>query len=335
MDSIVCKEMQEENQRLRFRILSDIRYSIKNHNFIETALDENIKNIKIELLDYLSIKNFTSNKLNGYFYINKNENLNDINNYVNYIYKCTSLIFYYFIQLGLLDETDNITKEFEWLEYMNNLLRIFEDSYYDFSKLKDSESVFFDGDVIITDPCYLNKIDEKNQKEISYSEYAEINNIPYMERDTIYGDWSCTTYKIKNYLTEKYGKWDNYINKFTQEDLNHIEQVGEFCADSGMVCVTLLKDIEKFKKFDWYDSRPWTTTLIRNFKGYANFKITSETYTKEPAPITSKKENSYEFLYNKYLQGQLEREYSVQVILNGFDKKTGERITFLGTQTSF
>ena len=46
MDSIVCKEMQEENQRLRFRILSDIRYSIKNHNFIETALDENIKNIK-------------------------------------------------------------------------------------------------------------------------------------------------------------------------------------------------------------------------------------------------------------------------------------------------
>ena len=73
----------------------------------------------------------------------------------------------------------------------------------------------------------------------------------YLCRDTIYGDWSCTTF-----------------NSDTKET------IGEFCADAGMVAVFLLDEVLAYNPdFDWYESRPWTTTLIKDFDGDIEIKV--------------------------------------------------------------
>ena len=77
----------------------------------------------------------------------------------------------------------------------------------------------------------------------------------YLSRDTIYGDWSCTTF-----------------NTDTKEP------IGEFCADAGMVGVFLLDEVLKYNpKFDYHIERPWTTTLIKDFDGEVYFKVKDET----------------------------------------------------------
>lgn len=162
----------------------------------------------------------------------------------------------------------------------------------------------FKGDIIITDPCYICKEKQEvgeypvsedyfsysskknypDYKKSSYeskqyreewkryftalSEYRD-NNISdwelcnygedmevleiknYICRDTLYGDWSCTTY-----------------NSDTHEEL------GEFCADAGMVGVFLLDEVLKYNPdFDYHIERPWTTTLIKDFDGEIDFEI--------------------------------------------------------------
>lgn len=67
----------------------------------------------------------------------------------------------------------------------------------------------------------------------------------YLVNSTIYGDWSCTTF-----------------NSDTNEEL------GKFCADAGLVGVFLLEEVLKYNpNFDYHISKPWTTTLIKNFTG--------------------------------------------------------------------
>lgn len=162
----------------------------------------------------------------------------------------------------------------------------------------------FKGDIIITDPCYICKEKEevgvypKVEDYISYdrekdypdykksscgseqcredwkrysaalSEYRD-NNVSdwelcnygedmevlgiknYICRDTLYGDWSCTTY-----------------NSDTHEEL------GEFCADGGMVGVFLLDEVLKYNPdFNYHIERLWTTTLIKNFDGEIDFEV--------------------------------------------------------------
>ncbi len=73
----------------------------------------------------------------------------------------------------------------------------------------------------------------------------------YIRRDTLYGDWSCTTYN---------------------SDTN--EKIGNFCADAGMVGVFLLDEVLKYNPdFNYHIERPWTTTLIKNFDGEIDFEI--------------------------------------------------------------
>ena len=111
----------------------------------------------------------------------------------------------------------------------------------------------FKGDIIITDPSYIIR-DDKDDDWVKCCcgdnmEALGIEN--YLCRDTIYGDWSCTTY--------------NYDTK---------EVIGEFCADAGMVGVFLLDEVLKYNpEFDWWESRPWTTTLIRDFDGDVDFEV--------------------------------------------------------------
>lgn len=63
--------------------------------------------------------------------------------------------------------------------------------------------------------------------------------------DTLYGDWSCTTF-----------------NSDTKES------IGNFCADGGMVGVFLLDEVLTYNPdFDFHINKPHTTTLIKNFTG--------------------------------------------------------------------
>ena len=69
--------------------------------------------------------------------------------------------------------------------------------------------------------------------------------------DTLYGDWSCTTF-----------------NSDTKE------KIGEFCADAGMVGVFLLDEVLKYNPdFNYHIERPWTTTLIKDFDGTVELKL--------------------------------------------------------------
>ena len=89
--------------------------------------------------------------------------------------------------------------------------------------------------------------EEKNDwKKCHYGERMDllgINNC--LISDTLYGDWSCTTF-----------------NSDTKEP------IGNFCADAGMVGVFLLDEVLTYNPdFDHHINKPHTTTLIKNFTG--------------------------------------------------------------------
>jgi len=105
----------------------------------------------------------------------------------------------------------------------------------------DSEWVEFDGDIVITDPCYTT--------DNWLGDGFDLDSLPLC-RDTIYGDWSCTTY-----------------------DKDTGKKIGEFCADAGLVCVDTLENIVSRKPNFINDYGDWCMTLIKNFKGKVRFKI--------------------------------------------------------------
>lgn len=111
--------------------------------------------------------------------------------------------------------------------------------------IKDSKPVYFKGDIIITDPCYVYKD-------------VDLSKVKHICRDTMYGDWGCTTF-----------------NSDTKEP------IGEFCADAGMVAVLSLDDILKIKPdFDGHKAKHAFTT-IENFKGYVQFIVEEERFEYE------------------------------------------------------
>lgn len=123
----------------------------------------------------------------------------------------------------------------------------------------------FKGDIIITDPCYIIRakhhgtvpITEDDWEACEYGVNMEALGIyNYLSSDTLYGDWSCTTFN---------------------SDTN--EEIGEFCADAGMVSVFLLDEVLKYNPhFDYHLYRPWTTTLIKDFDGEIEVKIVKVDY---------------------------------------------------------
>lgn len=108
----------------------------------------------------------------------------------------------------------------------------------------------FKGDIIITDPCYICKGDD--WYECRFGDRMDILGLKtFICRNTIYGDWSCTTYNSKTK-----------------------EEIGEFCADAGMVAVFLLDEVLKYNPdFDYHTERPWMTTLIKDFDGEVCFDV--------------------------------------------------------------
>ena len=165
----------------------------------------------------------------------------------------------------------------------------------------------FDGDIIITDPCYIIRAEHHGTKPLTdndwsacrYGENMEALGIRnYMTRDTIYGDWSCTVY-----------------------DMDSEEEIGKFCADAGLVSVFLLDEVLKYNPdFDYHIERPWTTSLISDFKGTVEFVVEHE-------------EGVYEEDSEYWNAGDTWEEDSVHVIGHGINKNTGEPINFRSTQT--
>ena len=178
-------------------------------------------------------------------------------------------------------------------EYFNQL----REAKYSFVRFQDSDPMEFDGDIIITDPCYIlnpapNRYDDDWEKCYWGENLEELGIIHSISRDTIFGDWSCSVY-----------------------NLNTKRKIGEFCADSGMVAVMDLKEVLDYNpSFDYHEQRKWTTTLIPNFKGTVQFVV---------------KEEPYEY------DGKNLVDYEVKVVGRGINKRSKKPFEFIGTQTGF
>ena len=168
-----------------------------------------------------------------------------------------------------------------------------------YSRYVDSTPQHFDGDIVITDPCYVTLDDDWTKCDCGY-EMKELGFTNYMTRDTLYGDWSCTTY---NSDTTK--------------------PIGQFCADAGLVSVFLLDEVLAYNPDfaeNYLAQARWTTTLIRNFKGEVSFVVKWQTGTYEE-----------DGTYHK--AGDVWEDYTCHVVGHGINKVTGELINFITYQT--
>lgn len=107
---------------------------------------------------------------------------------------------------------------------------------------------FNNEDIIITDPSYIFDYDKTD----GYTDFKKVGIDNIVCHDTIYGDWSCTTF-----------------------DTNTNKPLGDFCADAGLVCVAPLKKvIELNDGYETIKDNEWTRTIIHNFTGhvYLDFK---------------------------------------------------------------
>lgn len=166
------------------------------------------------------------------------------------------------------------------------------DSYLDGGPME------FDGDIIITDPCYIMREDD-DWATCSYGEDMEaLGIVHYMTRDTLYGDWSCTTF-----------------------DTDTKEAIGKFCADAGLVSVFLLDEVLKYNPYykDHLKNK-WTVTWIKDFKGTVEF-------------VVKHIEGYYEEDTDYWKKGDYWEDYALEVVGHGINKVTGKPINFVGKQT--
>ena len=111
-------------------------------------------------------------------------------------------------------------------------------------KQKVMQEMKFDGDILITDPCYIeNKITDQDRR---------FPHVRFIANSTVYGDWSCHVWKANDY-TECIT--DNVI--------------GRFCADDGMVIVADYNQIKEYNPEveQWVKEHRWCATVIKGFKG--------------------------------------------------------------------
>lgn len=190
--------------------------------------------------------------------------------------------------IGIDKPNKNDDKLKTWIREMKELIS--NVNYKpDYTMYEDSDEIEFDGDILITDPCYFVK-NEDYDKVSFYMETLKAIGIPHSySRDTIYGDWSCHVFDKDN------------------------KPIGEFCADGGCVCVALMDEVMKYNpEFNYPENRPWTSAVIKNFKGKVKFIVIEE-----------------EFEY----KGKMEKDYSLEIHGKGVNKETGEEIIFKTSQT--
>lgn len=163
----------------------------------------------------------------------------------------------------------------------------------------------FKGTIVITDPCYLdNGLSLDLWEKSSYGEDLSVFGCSqWICENTIYGDWSCFTYKGKsNEVIKQIKKWDySYMkflrdyhnpnitseerdvlyNNFKSEKAKFLKwnTLGQFCADAGMVCVVYLDEVLKvnpeFK--EWAKTHSWCVTIIEDFDGDITYEVDENT----------------------------------------------------------
>ena len=166
----------------------------------------------------------------------------------------------------------------------------------------------FKGTIIITDPCYMVKkcldenpypfpwtsdlIDAPNIDELiaQYTKWEEehddwdkcdlgtnmetlgINT--YFTRSTLYRDWGCGTYKIKE---DPYKVIDNFVEAEKKGEDYRIDcsKLGDFCADAGLVSVFLLDEVRNYNPDidKWIETHDWCVTKISDFDGEVNYYV--------------------------------------------------------------
>lgn len=122
------------------------------------------------------------------------------------------------------------------------------------------------GDVVITDPCYLVHGYDYSGCSNWMTALSIMDLDPFIQSSTIYGDWSCTTYDCTNVKNGGISK-----------------PIGEFCADSGLVCICELSNIlSKNPSFEqWIKEHDWCVTVIRNFVGEVQINEYKEEFENE------------------------------------------------------
>ena len=165
----------------------------------------------------------------------------------------------------------------------------------------DSTPMEFDGSLLITDPCYIERSGTEDWEKCNCGYAMEALGIThYMTRDTIYGDWSCTVF---NTDTET--------------------PIGQFCADAGLVSVFLLDEVLKYNPtYDDFKAKPYVATVIPDFKGTVQFVVEHD-------------EGVYEEDTTWCKAGEKWEDFSVCVVGHGVNKVTGEPINFRSGQTGF
>lgn len=119
----------------------------------------------------------------------------------------------------------------------------------------------------------------------------------YIWADTLYGDWSCTTFvdspdteALINEMAEDYFEFFRLYNhseatgesKQKLYDAYRLKQaefdrspliLGHFCADAGLVGCFLLEEVLAFNpEFDYHLTKPHTTTWIKDFDGEVTYE---------------------------------------------------------------
>lgn len=166
--------------------------------------------------------------------------------------------------------------------------------------------MIFKGTIVITDPCYLDADMDQDLWEASgYGDDLSVFGCSqWICKDTIYGDWSCTTYKGNSKeiskVVEEIISLERELDTLDENDLGNdpayeiiskqlrslykvmqekFPKLGNFCADAGMVCVVYLDDILKvnptFKQ--WAYEHPWCVTIIPNFDGNIEYEVDDNT----------------------------------------------------------
>lgn len=199
----------------------------------------------------------------------------------------------------------------EFCDEMSDRIQVYKrkvaypEYYLTYDKYLDSEPLEFDGDIIITDPSYViiqdRYMDDWAKCECGYNMKAlGFDPDRFMTRDTLYGDWECTVF-----------------------DVDRHKPIGKFSADAGLVGVFYLDDVLAYNpQFDYHIKKPWTTTLIRDFKGTVQF-------------VVKRYEGTYQETTKYHKEGDPFVDYDVEVIGKGTYKSTNEILNFVGKQTWF
>ena len=286
-----------ENKRHEHKLKVDaIRNKIEKEFFENEAIKDYVNRDKHELLEFKKIRKYFDMAAENYYYCSLLTIL------MNGLYER------YLFEKNLVDAGDDnvdmlIDSMKESSHQVEDVWDTYNCSYVDFlDKYLDSEPMFFDGDIIITDPCYVMNHNHDDDWDLCNcgNNMSTLGIQHWMTRDTLYGDWSCT---VKNTDIE--------------------EVIGHFCADSGQVSVFLLSEILKYNPlFDDYLTNDWTTTLVKDFCGTVQFVVQERKYEYKEAT---------EF----HEVGDVVFDYVLQVVGRGKNKVTGEPLNFVSYQSGF